>query len=1815
MKTRAYSVAPLQLLFTSIVTLAALLALAAPALATKTQSFTVGSPGSLGGQFDNSGGIAINQAGTGGVPAGTFYVLDANNDRVQSFDADGNFLRAWGKDVIASSVNETQRLVVSASAGTFTLSFDGSTTASIPYNANLLVLDDALDVLPSVGGDANVTVTSSGPGGNRTYIVTFKGALAVTNTPQMTVATGSLTGSATVTTLADGLAAVPEDTGTSFEVCTIAGHCKEGLHAAGGGFEAEGGQFSLGGAVDGAIAVAQSSGEVLVFDAGDHRVQVFSATGAFLRTWGRDVNKTNGGAGFELCTVAADCKSGSSGSGAGTLSGNGGIATDAAGNVYVGDTGNRRIQKFTSAGAFLAAAGWDVVAPGGTGNVNVNEVQSVSVSGASGGELSLTFGGQTTDPVPHDAGAATVDATLEALSTIGAGNVTVTGPGGGPWAVEFTGALATIDVGPLTANPGLLEPLGVSLQNAAAGSFTLRLPAQGGGEYDEVTDPIPYNASAAAVQAALEAVAVIGAGNVTVSGPDGGPWQIDLFLEPFEGVAVGKMTANGSGLVGLGATATVSAPGATTATTTPGSGYEVCTLAVQCQAASSGTNPGQFDQAVHLAATATGDLFVTNQAGKVSHYTSTLAYDPGFSTAAPLAFQLTPAVNPADDHLFVRSGSLFFELDSATGALLATHPNPGNFGVSGLAANAASGRLYASNGSALVGVFADGPTLAVAAIGVTSPNSGTRATLNGNVFPNGAPLSDCRFEYVTQAAFATTGFTDLSSGGSAPCDPAAGSIPADPGPYAVAAGIGGLDPQGAQYQFRLIVENANGLHQQGGQFKTSDTVITQDATAVSGSAATLGGSVNPDTATISDCHFEYVTNAAFEATGFSDLSSGGSVPCDQAPGSLTGAAPIPVSATISGLQAFGAEYRFRLLATYPGGVVAAGKDRPIQTKGPLIKDTYAKAVGESTATLGAVINPQGATTSYRFQYTDEADFQANGFANATAAPVPDGPAGADGNDHEVAEQIAGFSPGVTYRFRVIATDVSNATNTGPDRSFTTFEPIPADTDCPNQDIREQQGSSHLPECRAYEMVSPPDKNGGDAIKTTGGRSEAISGPSRDGDSFGFCTTAVFGERLGNAQHNWCTPYLARRTTEGWLTDDPLPAGCRYDPGTGAISSRIALLDPNFERVVVRFREFAACPIEPLSPDAPLPSVNLYRQDLLIGDPASFELLAPQGAAQEIDLVPVGGSEDLSHVVYESAANQTAPPDSPPAGNYSKLYEWRAPGIDCSAVSPDFQATLSGCLRLVSVDPGGQPFASAAGVEPERSADDAHALGIVSADGERVFFRNPEPSEANGRCGLTPCNIYMREGGDVTFHVTASECGVACGNAVSSAVFRAAVPSGRVAFFSSCSKLTDLSAPSGTCNHDAVRNSASSGVKLYRWDRDADPGQRLTDLTADGNPADGTFTQPQLEGLIGASADGETVYFTAGEQLIAGEPDGGPGVKVYRWRHNGGSSQLDYLGTIDTILPSEANDWDDGNAPSSSGGVNTTLAMNRVSLDGTYLLIHTRTPLDPAADGDTDADAYRWSEMSGWTCLSCQQPSISSAGHVDIPVDLARLVPGDVGGSPLRSAERQYTMSADGSLVFFATPDALLSVDTNGESGCPGADVGFNRYVCNDIYEWRAPGTHGCQVSDPDYFARNGGCLSLISTGKFAAPIRLTGTTASGDEVFFIVRSRILGADFDENIDIYSARVDGGFPEPPPAEVPCDLSAGACEDPASEASPTPGAGTREFQGAVDPPVRWQTSRSRCPKGKRKVRRKGRTRCVTKAAKHRQRAAHSKRGAAR
>lgn len=150
------------------------------------------------------------------------------------------------------------------------------------------------------------------------------------------------------------------------------------------------------------------------------------------------------------------------------------ISTFTAGTHYP----NGYIPSGTALSKITASGAGDVgkYAPyGGT----TDEVQVLTVGGSGLTSFTVTFGGQTTGAIVAAATAAQVQTALEALSTIGVGNVLVTGSASGPWTLTFRGALADTDVAQVTTTPtggsGTVTPSTSTAGGADVGSNGLQV--------------------------------------------------------------------------------------------------------------------------------------------------------------------------------------------------------------------------------------------------------------------------------------------------------------------------------------------------------------------------------------------------------------------------------------------------------------------------------------------------------------------------------------------------------------------------------------------------------------------------------------------------------------------------------------------------------------------------------------------------------------------------------------------------------------------------------------------------------------------------------------------------------------------------------------------------------------------------------------------------------------------------------------------------------------------------------------------------------------------------------------------------------------------------------------------------------------------------------------------------------------------------------------------------------------------------------------------------------------------------------------------
>ena len=594
-------------------------------------------------------------------------------------------------------------------------------------------------------------------------------------------------------------------------------------------------------------------------------------------------------------------------------------------------------------------------------------------------------------------------------------------------------------------------------------------------------------------------------------------------------------------------------------------------------------------------------------------------------------------------------------------------------------------------------------TASAALTGEATAIAGTKATLNGIVFPEGEAVSECFFEYGTTESYGKT----------VACE---GATPPDEGEHPVTAAITHLVPNGTKYHFRLAIKRPSGTSKgKDASFETKETVITSAASASTPTIATIKGSLNPEGIPYTECKFEYGLTEAYGST----------IACAESPATIgEGTSPVSVHADLSGLSV-GATYHYRILAANVDGT-AKGKDHRLGP--PLIEDQQAHDVTDTEAELVAKINPNGLPTTYHLEYGTTASY---GQSTAEAE------VGADETGHELARTLEGLEPDTTYHWRAVATN-AHGESKGIDRSFATFPTFVPETGCPNQALR-QGASAALPDCRAYEMVSPATKlgevfapwwsGGGPGGSCTNclpdGGENAPMMSSSDGGAVVYAGQPFFAG-LASGQNE----YLSRRTADGWSTQSlssPL-----FEAHVGGYRG----VSPDLSQSVVLQSQPA------LSPEAPTKEgkgyTNLYLRDesgdlqpLVTEAPPHREPGVPSVGGHAFRIVYGGANSGaasqpaFTHLVFEAndALTGEVPGTAPAAPEVGASEECVVkPGDSC-----DIYEWVDGQLRLVNVLPGNATAAGAVigsgrllELNQYEGPDFDHA---ISADGSRIFWSN------------------------------------------------------------------------------------------------------------------------------------------------------------------------------------------------------------------------------------------------------------------------------------------------------------------------------------------------------------------------------------------------------------------------------------------------------------------------------------------------------------
>jgi hypothetical protein len=950
----------------------------------------------------------------------------------------------------------------------------------------------------------------------------------------------------------------------------------------------------------------------------------------------------------------------------------------------------------------------------------------------------------------------------------------------------------------------------------------------------------------------------------------------------------------------------------------------------------------------------------------------------------------------------------------------------------------------------------------------------------------------------------------------------------------------------------------------GGYYPTVTLGQASERTATS---AVLNGSVNPaqtgnpTPAPVSECHFQYIGEEAYEKNLAAKQEDGfkGAKVAQRVPGSIPAEpeAFTEVHAKIGESPeslASGETYRYRLIATTEkaasGGTVETESFAFTAPAPPKIVSASAANLSSTSADLHAEINPLGADTSYFFEY---------GPSTAYGHTIPSPPAsigsgGPTGSSIEsVLQHVGGLQPGTTYHLRVVASSECEAVEhphtqcvtPGEDQTFTTLPAPPVSGE------------------RGYELVTPANKQGGSdmfAEPTSDNEfydRDNTEAPAEDGEGFLLQTRSSFGEfpfasggtyvfRREYARGQWgytslAAPSLGVQQLEGFPLFEPVAmATVAFGDGVGSVAGEEG-------RRIMSLVGPPGGPYVKLHEDAPI-----------------------HGGTPGLSTNVVGASRDLSHVALEGG-HTTLCAGGETVKHGELLCEWSG-----------------GELQLVSAKPGSETEpASECGALLGNGLDygGGYTHNAVSEDGARVFFTAPDRElqgksteelaklagkdgcwnfRPNGNGEGLPVNapqLYVRvethEAGEVAhevLEVSASEPGVTEPGSKEPAerptaypvVYAGASADGSRVFFLTQTELTKEAAALKL--HDE---------ELYEWEAEGATGPAGTCAESSTGyvPASkGCLTRVsagetgkvagEAYAVAATSADGSSVYLLANGVLAANLGANGThaipghcgksatggvlsGCNLYRYDTATGTTT--YIATVDELAFSvfSAN----GQAPHSQTAWYTTP-------DGRYLLFKSNLPLTSYSNagsscvienngggttGQPCAEVYRFDADASekgeqpLVCVSCGQGTTLPTGNASF----TRSAPeSEAAAAPVRA------MSDNGEYAFFDTPTPLVSQATNGTL---------------NTYEW------------------HDGQISLIGSGTDPAPTYFLGyspyylpdgTKVEGGNVFIGTHAKLSPVQTNSVGNVYDARVcetESPCIQPPAGET-AQCEGGSCQTP-------------------------------------------------------------------
>jgi hypothetical protein len=821
------------------------------------------------------------------------------------------------------------------------------------------------------------------------------------------------------------------------------------------------------------------------------------------------------------------------------------------------------------------------------------------------------------------------------------------------------------------------------------------------------------------------------------------------------------------------------------------------------------------------------------------------------------------------------------------------------------------------------------------------------ATLNGRVDPDGTE-THYYFEWGTSRRYGSTSATP----------PGAAVSDSTPGIKELSFHATGLKA-GTTYHYRIVASSTYGTTLGNDVSFTTpaavNSVSTDPADPIETEKATLHGKLDPD-GIPTTFYFEYGKSTSY---GQVSPAPPGIAVSDSSPGVKS------VEYVLEGLEP-GTTYHYRIVAANETGT-SIGGDQVFTTKeGPAIEGVRSEHVASDSAQLLARINPHGFATEWYFEYGATTDY-------GSTAPLPVQTLPASNESEEVSVDLTGLA-NVTYHFRLIAKS-EWGTVVSEDQTFEFAPPS-----CPNSAVRQQTGSNYLPDCRAYELVTPA-RAGGAPIFPPAPFSQL------SGDHVGFSAelNAIPGTNPpnGGAGLPHSDFYVATRTQNGWKTNyvgvegnqaiesHEVPWKLDWEGSSGFATDR------RMEHFLAWERRFPCC-----------------------GDNGSYVAFLYDAQGKFLGRLPTNAAQIPGAIEKSAATEGGFRGDGVLSGDGSKYVfsstkvAFTPDGLTNTPGSAYVNDIASGKIEKISFDEDGLDLKQDPLTNGFNPGSEFIKFLWVSEDGSRVLMSLSAPGEDNCvyYCAQLAENLhlYMYVKGHGTYDVSKDFKGIDRG------VHYAGIASeGSEVFFTSPDQMT------------ADDTDQSSDV--FRWDMSSNQLTRLsTGVPGTGNSDDcsGSWTTRCGAEVVPAShecvREGKTerrfcgdspialntgeVYFYSPEQLDAGARGIGGSRNLYVWRN--GSPR--FVATIDGERP---------------------IQRINVSWDGKWMAFLTKTQVTPY-DNAGHSEMYRYdAENRSVVCVSCRPD-------------------GKPPTSDTKASINGYFMSNDGR-TFFGTEDALVNRDADG----------------------------------------------------------------------------------------------------------------------------------------------------------------------------------------